>query len=122
VWTADGKRIAFSTIRQGSASVYWQAADGTGVAERLSPETNSQVPWAFNPDGRSLVIRDTNIKTAVDLAILTTDGKRVITPLVQQPSNQTNADLSPDGKWIAYQSNESGRDEIYVHPFPSVGA
>jgi len=121
VWTPDGKRIAYSSFRAGTASVYWQAADGTGVAERLSPETNSQVPWAFNSDGQSLVIRDTDLKTGVDLAILTVDGKRV-TPLIQQPSYQGNADLSPDGKWIAYQSNQSGRNEIYVHPFPSVGA
>jgi eukaryotic-like serine/threonine-protein kinase len=122
VWTPDGKRIAYSSFLAGTASVYWQAADGTGVAESLSAEPNPRVPWAFTPDGRSLVIRESNLKTGIDLAILTTDGRRVITPLIQQPSNQTNADLSPDGKWIAYQSNESGRDEVYVHPFPSVAA
>jgi serine/threonine-protein kinase len=120
VWTPDGKRIAFSTTREGKTGVYWQAADGTGVAERLAAGVNALYPWAFTPDGRSLIIRDSDIKTAVDLAILNVDGRGALTPLVQQTSNQTNADLSPDGKWIAYQSNESGRDEIYVRPFPSV--
>ena len=57
-----------------------------------------------------------------DLAVLSVDRKGLITPLIKQTSNQTNADLSPDGKWIAYQSNESGRDEVYVRPFPSVDA
>jgi serine/threonine protein kinase/Tol biopolymer transport system component len=120
VWTPDGKRIAFSTTREGKTGVYWQAADGTGVAERLAAGPNPLYPWAFTPDGQSLVIRESDIKTGVDLAILRVDGRGSVTPLVQQSSNQTNADLSPDGKWIAYQSNESGRDEIYVRPFPSV--
>ena len=120
VWAADGKRIAFSTMRQGTASVYWQAADGTGVAERLSATGNFQLPWSFTPDSRSLVVRINDIKTGIDLGVLNVDGKGAITPLVELPGNQTNADLSPDGKWIAYQSNESGRDEIYVRPFPLV--
>jgi eukaryotic-like serine/threonine-protein kinase len=119
-WTPDGKRIAFSTTRDGSPGIYWQAADGTGVAERLLASTQFRSPWAFTPDARSLIIRDGDIKTGVDLAVLSADGKGVITPLIKQTSNQTNADLSPDGKWIAYQSNESGRDEVYVRPFPSV--
>jgi eukaryotic-like serine/threonine-protein kinase len=120
VWTPDGKRIAFSATREGSPGIYWQAADGTGVTERLFASAQFRSPWAFTPDGQSLLIRDGDIKTGIDLAVLSVDGKGLITPLVRQTSNQTNADLSPDGKWIAYQSNESGRDEVYVRPFPSV--
>jgi len=122
VWTPDGKRIAFSTTREGRPGIFWQAADGTGVAERLSTSAQLQAPWAFTPDARSLIIRDSEAKTGVDLAVLSVDGKGLITPLIKQTSNQTNADLSPDGKWIAYQSNESGRDEVYVRSFPSVDA
>jgi len=92
------------------------------VAERLSTSAQLQAPWAFTPDARSLIIRDSEAKTGVDLAVLSVDGKGLITPLIKQTSNQTNADLSPDGKWIAYQSNESGRDEVYVRSFPSVDA
>ena len=83
----------------------------------------SRIPYeAFNPDGR--VARHSGYRPqdrVVDLRHITLPriGKRLITPrLSEQPSNQTNADLSPDGKWIAYQSNESGRDEIYVRALP----
>jgi len=118
VWTPDGKRIVYSSTRAGLVSLFWQAADGTGVAERLLTTQHYQVPWAFTPDGQSLVIRDSDL----DLALVALGDKRTVTPLVPRPANRTNADLSADGQWIAYQSNESGRDEIYVHPFPSVGA
>jgi serine/threonine-protein kinase len=119
-WTPDGKRIAFTSGRGPMSNIYWQAADGTGVAERLSTGANLEFPWAFTSDGKSLVIRNSDIKTGIDVAVLTLDGQGTVAPLVQQTSNQTNADLSPDGKWIAYQSDESGRYEIYVRPFPSV--
>ena len=88
VWAADGKRIAFSTMRQGTASVYWQAADGTGVAERLSATGNFQLPWSFTPDSRSLVVRINDIKTGIDLGVLNVDGKGAITPLVELPGTR----------------------------------
>jgi len=122
-WTPDGKRIAFTSTNLGNAGLNWQAADGTGAAEKLLGVASMllRYPWAFTSDGKWLIVRDADSKTGTDLALLRIDDKR-IQPLVQQTGNQTNPDLSPDGRWLAYQSDESGRNEIYVRPFPSVDA
>lgn len=120
VWTSDGRRIVFSSPRGGSApNLYWQPADGTGTVERLTESPNAQSPISFSRDGSRLVIRETlegtNAVSAVSL-----DGERRTAPLVQTPFNDNNGVVSPDGGWLAYQSNESGQFQIYVRPFPNV--
>jgi len=100
--------------------VFWQSADGTGVVERLTTSRDLQSPLAFTPDGKTLLMRDNGPSTGADLAIMSLEGDRTLKPLIHTAFNETNADLSPDGRWIAYQSNESGRDEIHVRPFPAV--
>ena len=120
VWTPDGRRIAYASTRAGAPNVFWQPADGTGVAERLTTNTLIQYPWAFTPDGKSLVFRNTDPKTGPDVSVMSVEGDRAPKALIHTPFNESNAELSPDGRWIAYQSNESGRDEIHVRPFPAV--
>jgi dipeptidyl aminopeptidase/acylaminoacyl peptidase len=72
------------------------------------------------PDGAGLLVTELTAKMGSDLMWLPITGKGQKTPLVQTPFNERNADVSPDGRWLAYQSDESGRDEIYVRPFPDV--
>jgi serine/threonine-protein kinase len=120
VWTPDGRRIVFASSRSGAPNLFWQPADGTGAAERLVTDPYLQYPFTFTPDGKSLVLRSTNPKTGPDLSLMSMDGDRTTKPLIQTSFNEQNADLSPDGRWIAYQSNESGRDEVHVRPFPAV--
>ncbi len=120
VWTPDGKRIVFGSERAGAGNVYWQAADGTGTVERLVTSPNPQLPTSIAPDGKSLVVQDTNPKTLFDLMLLTLDGSRRIEPLVQTAFAENSGEISPDGHWLAYQSNESGRTEVYVRSFPKV--
>jgi serine/threonine-protein kinase len=120
VWTPDGRRIAFGSSRAGEFNLFWQPADGTGVAERLTTSPHRQYPWAFTSDGKSLVIRDTDPKTGPDVSVISMEGTHEPRPLIHSAFNEQNAELSPDGRWIAYQSNESGRDEIHVRPFPAV--
>ncbi|MBI3049747.1 MAG: serine/threonine-protein kinase [Acidobacteria bacterium] len=122
VWTPDGRRVAFSSQRAGGDNLFWQAADGTGPVERLTESPNAQFPTSFLPDGTRLVFREGMANGASDIGVLTLEGERRTTPLMQTASAEWNPDISPNGRWIGYQSNDSGRDEIYVRPFPNVDA
>ena len=119
VWSPDGARIAFTSGRNGSLDVYWKAADGQGSVERLTTEddASSQYPYAFTPDGSQLLVLDV-IRQNRELSLLGFDGTR--TPLLAGEFNERNGEFSPDGRWLAFQSNESGRNEVYVRPFPDV--
>ena len=120
IWTPDGKRIAFSAGLP-DANLFWKAADGTGSDERLTTSPNTQFAGAFSPDGKQLVYVEYSPTTAPDIWVLSTDGNRTTRPFLQTPFVENEVALSPDGRWLAYQSNESGRFEIYVQRFPSGG-
>jgi serine/threonine-protein kinase len=120
VWTPDGQRIVFSSARDGVRNLYWKAADGTGAVERLTDSPNGQTPIAFSPDGRHLVFYDEAGSTGRDIHVLIMDDERSAMPLIVAQSNQDVSDVSPDGRWIAYESIESGEDTIFVRPFPDV--
>ncbi len=121
IWTPDGRRIAFSSTRLGATNLYWQAADGTGTVERLTTSANTQVPLTFTHDGKSLIFREVDGASGFGvLNILPLEGERQPKPLMRTPVNSVNAALSPDGRWLAYQSTESGQDDIHVRPFPDV--
>jgi protein kinase-like protein/WD40 repeat protein len=121
VWTRDSRRIVFLSLRAGAGNIYSQAADGTGTVDRLTESANLQVPYSVSPDGTVLVLRQDSPQTRTDLLSLSlTSGGHPPRPLVQTMFAEANAEVAPDGRWIAYQSDESGRDEIYVRPFPDV--
>jgi serine/threonine-protein kinase len=119
-WTPDGRRIVFSSTRGGAPNLYWQASDGTGAAERLTTSPNQQYPEAFTPDGKLLVFRENMPTGGSDINVLSMSGDRVVKPLLNSTFIKINPELSPDGRWLAYESNESGRNEIHVRPFPAV--
>jgi eukaryotic-like serine/threonine-protein kinase len=119
VWMPDGRRLVFGSRRAGgTANLFWQAADGTGAAEQLTKSPINQSPYTTSPDGTRVVFRADEPKTGLDLVLLTLNKERQIQPLVQTSFNELNAEISPDGRWFAYESNESGQYEIYVRPFP----
>jgi serine/threonine-protein kinase len=120
VWTPDGRRIIFNSARAGVANLYWQLADGTGTVERLTTSPNSQVANSVSPDGTRMVLTETSPKTGIDLVVMPLDGPRRQVPLIATQFPEANADISPDGRWIAYQSSESGQNQVYVRPFPNV--
>jgi serine/threonine-protein kinase len=121
VWTPDGKRVAFSAQRGGSENIYWQAADGSGAPEPLTQMPNTPIfPHAFSPDGTLLVF--TEIAPPRNISLLKIDGERKPELLLQSSFSESNPEISPDGRWLAYESNESGRVEVYVRPFPDVNA
>jgi len=122
VWTADGQRMIFSSERAGARNFYAQAVDGTGGVERLTESPNTQYPSAVLPDGRRVIFTEENTSTGNDVVLMDLDGARRVTPLVQSPFNERNGIVSPDGRWLAYEANESGPFEIHVRPFPNVNS
>jgi serine/threonine-protein kinase len=124
LWTPDGRRIAFSSqigASSGVPSLFWQAADGTGPVERLAESKGLQVfPTSFAPDGKRLLFWEETSSTGDDIGILPLEGERLAGPLINTKFDEQNAEVSPDGRWLAYQSNESGEYEIYVRTFPQV--
>jgi len=122
VWTPDGGRVVFSSERAGARNLFWQAADGTGAVERLTDSTNQKVATAVSPDGHQLIFTETAPKTGDDVMQMELDGTHRVTPLVQSPFAERNGIVSPDGRWLAYEANDSGRVEISVRPFPDVNS
>ena len=124
VWLPpDGKRIAWQGAPEsGSAGVFAQASDGSGVAERLTPPEGSQSTGqlSVSSDGGTLLYRDS--RGSGDIWQLPLTGERKPQGVIQRPGNQFQPALSPDGKWIAYGSTESGMSQIHVQPFPPTGS
>jgi dipeptidyl aminopeptidase/acylaminoacyl peptidase len=119
VWTPDGKRIAYSATSGGRTAAFIQAADGSAPASQVSPDEGSYTAMSFSPDGRYLLLQ-ASLTPPYDIFLLDLSAKGRPTPLLAGAFSELNGVISPDGRWIAYQSNESGRDEIYVRPFPDV--
>jgi dipeptidyl aminopeptidase/acylaminoacyl peptidase len=121
IWSPDGMRIAFASRRNGKWGLYTKAADNTR-AEQLVIETEfPAIPMSWSPDGKQLVYTMFDPKTAGDVWSTTVDAegdKPQAVPLLQTPADERNPQISPDGHWLAYSSNETGRSEIYVRPFP----
>ena len=128
VWTPDGTRIAFQSDREGPQQVFWKRLDGSGVEERLTQNTASQagtvydIPYSFTPDGRVLTTARVGPTTGADIFAVPVEGGAA---QPQRVLHSTAADgapqLSRDGRWLAYASDESGRREIYVQAFPGPG-
>ncbi len=100
--------------------MFWKAADGTGQAERLTTSANPQFPSSWSSDGKTLVFEEPRPETRRDVGVLSMDGERTAELLLQTEFSEADSQVSPDGRWIAYRSDESGQSEVYVRPFPNV--
>ena len=122
VWSPDGKHVAFaSNAGKGNTNVYWQLADGSGTAEPLTTfAKNSHTAGSWSPDGQHLAFEEVNPATGYDVWILSLSDHKA-QPFLQTQFNEGAPEFSPDGRWLAYVSDESGRYEIYVQPFPGPG-
>jgi dipeptidyl aminopeptidase/acylaminoacyl peptidase len=101
--------------------MFWQPADGSGGAERLSVSEYQQVDGSWSPDGQVLAFVEVNPTTGRDIWTLRVSGDRKPQPFLRTQFNETTPQFSPDGRWLAYASDESGRYEIYVQPYPGPG-
>jgi eukaryotic-like serine/threonine-protein kinase len=116
-WTPDGRRVFFASEKP-VFHVYGKPAVGTAPDEPFVAGAYDTVPYAVSPDGRFLVYRESHPKTRDDLWLLPLSGDRKPKPLVNGQFDEYGGDISPDGRWLAYTSEESGRPEVFVQPFP----
>jgi eukaryotic-like serine/threonine-protein kinase len=127
VWKPDGKRIAFQSNKEGVPNLFWQLADGSGALERLTTSEDTQTANSWSPDGQ-LAFIEINPTTGWDIWVLQmggpsagTEQARKALAFLRTPFNESAPRFSPDGRWLAYVSDESGRFEIYVQPYPGPG-
>jgi serine/threonine protein kinase/Tol biopolymer transport system component len=124
IWTPDSKQVLFFSTREGKfGGIFRKQSDGTGEDQMLVAAPDRQLfPWAMTNDGKTLVVVDTsNAASKGDISMISIEGDHARKPLLNQDEYiETQAKISPDGKWLAYVSNESGKGEVYVRPFPEV--
>jgi serine/threonine protein kinase len=120
IWSPHGDRIVFSFATKGSFDLYQKSLDGSSSEELLANDESKQAT-DWSPDGQYLLYRSSNPKTGLDIWALPLTGNRKPFPVARTDFEERDAQFSPDGKWIAYQSNDSGRFEIYMQPFPGPG-
>jgi Tol biopolymer transport system component len=129
VWTPDGQRIVYSSRETGGAlNLWWIRADGAEAAQRLTESKNPQYARSWRPDGKFLAFHELNPSTNFDVMTLPIEGNEKSgwkpgepKPFVNSAFIEVEPAFSPDGRWIAYGSNESGSFEVYVRPFPGPG-
>ena len=126
-WTPDGRSVSFTSNKTGALRIFWQAADGSGGLEPLTDTTTVDVPFSWSPDGRSLAFIGVR-EAGAQIWILNLDDHspgavngRKAQPFQQGRGFEDAPQFSPDGHWLAYASAESGRQEIYVRPYPGPG-
>jgi Tol biopolymer transport system component len=121
VWSPDGASIVFHTNPKGVLDLHRKSTNGSDPQEVLLASQQNKSPCDWSPDGRWLLYRSADLANGWDLWALPLEGDRKPFPVVQTSFSERDGQFSPDGIWIAYQSNESGRDEIYIQPFPGGG-
>jgi Tol biopolymer transport system component len=118
-WSPDGLRVAFTSDRTGLHQLYMKSADAAQPEVQLTQTPTSKDLLDWSSDGRFLLYRETGAKS-FDLMALALEQKTAM-PVSQSPFDEIDGQFSPDGKWVAYTSNESGRHEVYVMPFAPAG-
>ena len=130
VWTPDGQRIAFASAHgdKRTPNLYWQRVDGSGGVQRLTESQNEQQPYSWHPSGKFLAFEEMTPDARRNVMILPMEGDDRSgwkpgkpTVFLNSPTDEGEPMFSPDGRWLAYSSGESGRQEVHVRPFPGPG-
>ena len=124
IWAPNGKRIAYWADTAGASpnGLYLKAADGTGEAEKLISAEGDRAlhPSSWSSDGKTLLLQEFITWSNFDLCALPVESDHTLKPLFRTEHVEHQPEISPDGRWITYTSNESEREEVYVRPFPEV--
>jgi Tol biopolymer transport system component/predicted Ser/Thr protein kinase len=116
VWTPDGRRVAFTNEQDGKT--YWVPADGSGRPEQLLPSQEQASPGSWTPDGKMLLYNSGAPAHIWTLQVPGSGGESKPQPVLETSFNEVDAQVSPDGRWVAYTSDESGKNQVYARPFP----
>ena len=128
-WTPDGRRIVYRLVGPGgNLTLFWRAADGSGEVQRLTTGAKPHYPGSWHPSEKFLAFNELGTQTGWDVMVLPMEGDETSGwkpgkpwPFLNSSATEVAPAFSPDGRWLAYQSDESGRPEIYVSPFPGPG-
>jgi len=124
IWSPDGRKIAYASNRTGNFNVFVRTTDGSGQEEPLLSTPDGDYVMDWSRDGEYLVVDFVVVTTSRDIGyVRSSDGSspKKVTPLIKSEFNEGDSSLSPDGRYLAYSSNESGRFEVYVQKFPAGG-
>jgi Tol biopolymer transport system component len=121
VWSPDGTRIVFRSTRTNAGDLYQKLTSGGSAEERLVASDQAKIPTSWSADGRFLLYFSNDPQTGSDLWVVPMRGDRTPSVLLKTPFQELWGAFSPDGRWVAYESNESGRYEIHVRPFVPPG-
>ncbi len=121
VWSPDGRSVVFNSNRKANFDLYRKSSNGVGVEELLYADNLAKTPTSWSPDGKLLLYHAADPTAGFDLLTLPLAGDPKPVPFVRTAFNEQNGHFSPDGRWVAYQSNDSGNNEIYAAPFPGPG-
>lgn len=121
VWSPDGKLIAFSSNALGPVSILRKPADSSAAAQPFTPAEYPQFPTSWSPDGSAIVLTEISPTAAGDIFLLSVKSERQPESLLATPNDEYNGMLSPDGRWLAYVSYESGQEAVYVRSFRGPG-
>ena len=120
-WSPDGSRIVFRSNRKGHFDLYQKASSGAGTEEVLLEDNLDKRPMSWSADGRHILYTSAGGPTGNDLFVLPLSGDRKPIPFITTQFSEAQGQFSPDGRWVAYVSNESGQNDVYVAPFPGPG-
>jgi len=118
VWTPDGEQIVFTSGQGGRYNLFLTPADASGRLERLTDDSHSQKPTSVSPSGDLVLFNDDTPSTGLDIWQASLDRRDSPRPYIQTRFNESEGMFSPDGRWVAYRSDETGRYEVYVQAYP----
>ncbi|HEV8383222.1 MAG TPA: hypothetical protein VGQ11_00005, partial [Candidatus Acidoferrales bacterium] len=122
MWTPDGRRVIYAASRASDPrTLYWKNGDGSGTEEKIAAVGNHTHLSSISPDGKLLVLTNYESETRGDIWLVSLEGNHEAKPFLKTPFNEREGKISPDGRWMAYASDESGRDEIYVQALGGSG-
>jgi Tol biopolymer transport system component len=121
IWTLDGRQVTYGSAERGTENLFVRAADGSGAAEKLTKSPNLQYAAAWSPSDKALLFVENTPESSYDIMVMPPSGDRRPRPLIHTRFSEAYPDFSPDGRWLAYSSDESGRPEVYVQPYPGPG-
>ncbi len=119
-WTPDSQQVVFGSFQDGTFDLSSKARNGTGIAESLRTSKNMMIALSWSAGGESLIFTEIALETGRDIWSVSMNGESTARPILSERFNEDAPSISPDGRWMAYMSDESGRFEIYVRPFPNV--